>query len=214
MKRIFEDITNVQFKKVKLTIYKSSHRIRLIRWLYEVCIDFNYNIYTYLTTIKIIENFIDKNGFDAEDYQLIGITSLLISSKIEESNIRSLKEYSIVTDLSCTVKDIINKEREILEILDYNIKITLPQTFLNIEYFKSNFAIFTIEERTEIFNCIVSAQIERFGTSKKMFSVYNDSIREMEEILKDVKRLKDDTRFYLEHNKKTKDILNKLICLS
>lgn len=53
----------------------------------------------------------------------------------------------MVTDGSCNVEDIIEKEKEILDILEYNIKVTLPQSFLNIEYRRNNFDNFSIEER-------------------------------------------------------------------
>lgn len=200
IKRAFQDITNLQLKHIKLTIHKSAHRKKLLRWVYEVCKDFEYSQYTYTTTLLIIDTYTERQGFDLEEYQLIGISSLFLGAKIEESKTRAASEYSLVTDCAYSSKEIIEKERHILEVLDYKILLKLPQFYFNIDYFSNNFLEFTLEEKKEILNCFIASQMEQSSYTKNMFLLYLESIREMERVLSS-SICPETIRFYIEHNR-------------
>ena len=209
IKRVFQDITNLQSKNIKLTIHKSSHRKKLLRWIYEVCGDFRYSSYTYITTLIIIDAYTEKNGFDINEYQLIGISALFLSAKIEEPVTKKVKEYSLVTDNGYSVKEIIEKEKEILELLEYNIKIKLPHSYFNLDYFRNNFLVLEVEEKREILNCIIAALMERSSYTKNMFLLYLEAVREMEMVLNS-SIVDPDVQFYLDNNKPTRGLLNKI----
>lgn len=206
IKRAFQDITNLKSKHIKLTIHRSSHRRTLLRWLFEVCNDFRYTSYTYVSALIIIDTFTQKNGFDIDEYQLIGISSLFLAAKIEERQTKKVIEYSIVTDGCCTTKDIISKEREVLESLKYDIIVKLPHAYFNTEYFRNNFADYEMEEKKAVFYCVLAALMERSSSTKNMFLLYLEAVREMEFLVNDAV-VKDDVRFYLEVNSAARDIM-------
>ncbi|KAM0687180.1 hypothetical protein COBT_001581, partial [Conglomerata obtusa] len=65
---------------IKLTIHKSSKRTKLIRWLFEVTLDFCYSPFTYIRTVVLL----DKFPHASMDTQLVGIAALLLCAKVEE----------------------------------------------------------------------------------------------------------------------------------
>lgn len=200
IKRAFQDITNVSSKNIKLTIHKSSHRKKLLRWLYEVCVDFKYSHYTYVTCLLIADHYTEKKGFDLQEYQLIGIASLLIAAKVEESKTKPLSEYSIVTDGAYNCQEIISMETEIIETLDYNIFFKLPHSHFNVNYFSANFTEYSLREKQDVLNCVLSALFERNGYTKNMFLLYLEAVREVEKILKG-QEVDDDILFYISNRK-------------
>lgn len=200
IKRAFQDITNLQSKHIKLTIHKSAHRKKLLRWVYEVCRDFKYSQYTYVTTLLIIDTYTERHGFDLEEYQLIGISSLLIGAKIEESKTKTVSEYSLVTDCAYSPREIVGRERHILEVLEYKVSLKLPQFYFNVDYFSNNFPDFTLEEKKEILNCFIASQMEQSCYTKNMFLLYLESVREMERALNSP-IYPEAIRFYIEHSR-------------
>ncbi|KAM0674892.1 hypothetical protein GVAV_001711 [Gurleya vavrai] len=118
---LFKDIFQKIPPNIKLTILKSkksSHhnRLKLIRWLFEVSLDFSYSPLTVINSIPIIDNF-NLNC----DYQLLGITSLFISAKLFEKTIFKVKEYCLVTDCYCKVDDILELEKVILNFYKFEL---------------------------------------------------------------------------------------------
>lgn len=204
--RAFQDITNLKSKQIKLTIHRSSHRQTLFRWIFEVCNDFRYTSYTYVTALMIIDAFTQKNGFEIDEYQLIGISSLFLAAKVEEKRTKKVEEYSIVTDGCCTARDIVSKEREILESAGYDLSVKLPHAYFNIDYFRSNFMDYKMEEKRAILHCILAAMMERNTTTENMFLLYLEAVREMEFFV-DGAAAKDDVKFYLGVDTTAREIL-------
>ena len=199
IKRAFQDITNLRSKNIKLTIHKSSHRKKLFRWLREVCNDFDYSNYTYVTSLIIIDSFTEKNSFDLDDYQLIGITSLFIAAKIEEKQTKSIKDYSLVTDNTYSSIEIKNKEIDILSTLDYSIQYTLPQAHFNYDYISSIHQDYSLDEKIEILNCIIFAFMERRSCTKNMKLLYLEALKDMKMFLNNEKSSAD-VAFYIKKN--------------
>lgn len=199
IKRAFQDITNLKTKNIKLTIHRSSHRRTLLRWIYEVCADFRYSSYTYATALMIIDAYTQKNGFEVDQYQLIGITALFLAAKIEERQTHKTAEYALVTDGCCESEDILRQERKILESLNYELNVRLPHSYYNAEYFSSNFLGFAAEERREIFHCVLAALMERTTSLKSTSLLYLEAVREMEAVLYGMS-IMEDVKFYLAAN--------------
>lgn len=198
-KRVFQDITNLQTKRIKVTIHKSAHRKKLVRWIYEVCKDFKYLEYTYIITVLIIDTYTEKHGFDLEEYQLIGITALFIGAKIEEPTTHLVSEYAAVTDGAFSEQEIIKKEAAMLETINFNITAKLPQFYFNLDYFNNNFKEFSLAEKKEILNCFIAAQLEQNVCTKNMFLLYLEAVREMETAFNTF-LYSESIRFYIENN--------------
>ncbi|KAK6089473.1 hypothetical protein P3W45_001610 [Vairimorpha bombi] len=203
IKRVFHDITNVSRKNFKLTIHKSSHRKKLIRWLYEVTRDFKYSQATFAISIYILDSYTQKCGFDLNDYQLIGITSLFVGAKIDEKLCKSIDEYVAVTDNYAKKEEIINLEREILKVLDFDIKI--PHLYLKTWYLKKMSSKFTLLERREILFSAFAYIMEKNICKNNMYWIYLEGIREAEKLLS-CKDMSEELKFYIENNRVTKNI--------
>lgn len=207
----FQDITNFTSKRIKLTIHKSTHRRKLLRWIYEVCRDFKYSLYTYTTTVLIIDKYTEKNGLELGEYQLIGISSLFLAAKIEESKTRRVSEYSLVTDKAFTGQDIIRKEWAIFESLGHELHLKLPQFFFNPEYFQSHFSFLSFEHKKELLNCFIAAQLEIRSYTRNAFLLYLESKREMENWLTRQSRvLAESMVFYIRNNPLVLNVLEQV----
>lgn len=206
-KRAFEDITNLTSKRIKLTIHKSCHRKKLLRWIYEVCRDFRYTQYTYTLAVLIVDRYTEKSGFHLDEYQLLGISSLFLAAKIEESKTKPVGDYAMVTDYSHTVEEIIAKETAILEAMDYNIFPKLPQFYFDLNYFGSHFSSLDLQEKKEVLSCFIASQLERSSYSNNVFLLYLESKGEMEKVFIGKESLMECTKFYIENNIRAKGVI-------
>lgn len=197
----FQDITNLSSKRIKLTIHKSSHRKKLLRWIYEVCRDFKYSIYTYTTTALLIDKYTEKNGFELWEYQLIGISSLFLGAKIEESKTKRVAEYSAITDNAFTTSEIIEKERVIFDSLGSEMYLKLPQAFFNPDEFMAHFSFLCFEEKKELLNCFIAAQLEKRSYTRNVFLLYLEAKKELENYLARKGRIISEVpKFYIRNN--------------
>lgn len=209
LKKAFQDITNITSKQIKLTVHKSTHRKKLLRWIYEVCRDFRYSSYTYTTAVLLVDKYTEKNGFCIDEYQLIGIACLFLAAKIEESKTRRVLEYSIVTDRAFSTKEIIEKELDIFESLEEDLHTKLPQFFFNPEYFEKQFSFLDVEERKELFNCFIAAHLEGRSYTKNSFLLYLESKKEMEKSVGGKGMIiPESVRFYIENSPIVSNLLN------
>ncbi|KAL6121716.1 hypothetical protein NUSPORA_01325 [Nucleospora cyclopteri] len=199
MKKLFKDITNSQHNNVKITIHKKSHRKTLFRWLYDVTIDFKYSQYTFITALLIVESYTRKYNYTLEEYQLIGVSSLYISAKLEETRTKSVIAYEYVTNYSCKKEQILERETVILERLDYGILYTLPQSFVKLDYLNKNYKEYPLEEKREIHCCVLAGMLERGKMMKNMCMVCIEALKETEKILKK-KRTSEDVFYYIKKN--------------
>jgi len=208
-KRAFQDITNLNpqnLKNIKLTIHKSSHRTQLLRWIYEVCMDFKYSSFTYVTAAMVIDEYTEKITFAISEYQLIGISCVFIAAKIEERYRMTVSEYAHVTDKSCTESEILKKELEILEAINYKMPPKLPQAYFDVGYFRSRFKKYKMAESQEIVYCIISAMMENKNAAKNSFHFYLEAVREMESIVA-TGRVPAEIEFYINKNQKIRSLL-------
>lgn len=206
MKRAFHDITNITRKNIKLTIHKSSHRKKLVRWLYEVVEDFEYSQVTFAMAIYILDRYTLNKGFNLSEYQLIGITVLFIAAKIEEPKCKSVMEYVEVTDRSVNRKEILEKEMDILSSFNFNLELHTPHRYLRIWYLEKMDCKYSLEERQEILFCGFAYILEKNTCRHNMYWMYLEGIREAEKVLTG-QDVSDEFKFYLDHNRTTRDLV-------
>ncbi|ADM12230.1 G2/mitotic specific cyclin 1 [Encephalitozoon intestinalis ATCC 50506] len=205
MKRVFQDITNVSRKNIKLTIHRSSHRRKLVKWLYEVMDDFGYSQVTFSTAVFILDRYTEVRGLDLGKYQLVGISSLFLSAKIEEKRCKEIDDYVHVTDNTYSRREILDKEIEILEVFGFNLMFRLPHSFLKEKYLEKMSSEYTVKQCQEIFFCAFSYVIEKNICGSSMYWIYLEGIKEAEKVLSGHKA-SEDFRFYLENNRRIKNI--------
>lgn len=174
-----------------------------MRWLYEVMNDFGYSQVTFSTAILLMDRYTEKKGVKLSEYQLIGISGLFLSAKVEERECKRIEEYMYVTESSYGVEEILVKEREMVEMLEFSGVIRLPHSFLRLWYLERICSGYSISERQEIMQCGFSCVMERNTCGSNMYWIYLEGMKEAEKVFSGGE-IETDLRFYLENNKRIK----------
>ena len=123
-------ISNSYFKFQ--TDINNKMRAILIDWLIDVHLKFNFKPETLYITIYIIDSYLSLKKIERCNFQLLGVTALLIACKQNEIIFHKLKEYVYITDNAYTEDDIKNMEFKILKALNFNILYPSSLSFYEI----------------------------------------------------------------------------------
>jgi hypothetical protein len=93
----------------------------LIDWLAEVHLKFNLLPETFFLACNILDHYLSVAQVARSQLQLVGVTSMLIASKYEEIYPPEVNDYVFVTDNTYTRDEILEKEGEILNTLNFNL---------------------------------------------------------------------------------------------
>lgn len=141
IEEIFENLLDIeQENKYKInpnyfnsqTEINSKMRTILIDWLVEVHFKLKFREETFCTAIYIIDAYLSKKIIQRINYQLLGITSLFIASKLHEIFGGKIQDYSLFTDKTYNVEQILKMELDICQILNFNFLIPTPIIFYQI----------------------------------------------------------------------------------
>lgn len=103
----------------------------LVGWLIEVHLKFKLLPETLFLTINLIDRYTEKGSLIARtQYQLVGVTAMLIASKYEEIYAPEIKDFAFITDDAYTRIDILAMEQTMLRTLDFNLTAPSPYRFL------------------------------------------------------------------------------------
>ena len=105
-------------------------RAILIDWLVEVHLKFKLVPESLYLTINLIDRYLEKEQVNRQKLQLVGVTAMLIACKYEEIYPPIVKDFVYITDNAYTKEEILDQERRMLQILDFNIQITSSYRFL------------------------------------------------------------------------------------
>ena len=133
-----EDQT-IQSKQPKTMIQPSTAgaRTKLIEWIYEVCDGYAFNAHTFLTAVNIMDRFMLVVEVPTYNALLIAAASLklaesLVENSMETFKLYSIKDYSSLTDQTCTESDILSYEELIVKTLGAKIMLPTSACYLNI----------------------------------------------------------------------------------
>ena len=107
-------------------------RAILIDWLIEVHYRFRLKSETLFQTVWIIDSYLSLTQIARAKLQLLGIASLLISSKFQEIYYPQLKELIDITDGAYVKNELIEMENNVLKVLNFNIVSPTSNDFYNI----------------------------------------------------------------------------------
>lgn len=93
----------------------------LFNWMMKVAQKFKLKKKTLFMAYSLIDSFCQKASVTYQDYQLIGITCIFISYKFEEIYYPKLEQLIAICDRAFNKEQIISKELEILDCLNYQI---------------------------------------------------------------------------------------------
>ena len=107
-------------------------RAILIDWLVEVHYRFRLKSETLFQTVWIIDTYLSLVQITRAKLQLLGIASLLISCKSQEIYYPQLNEFIDITDGAYVKNELIDMEKKVLKVLDFNIIAPSANDFYNI----------------------------------------------------------------------------------
>jgi len=102
----------------------------LLDWLVQVHARFRLLPETLFLCVNIIDRFLSARVVSLAKLQLVGITCLFISSKVEEIVAPSVSHFLHCADSSYTESEILLAERYVLKTIDWNLSFPNPMHFL------------------------------------------------------------------------------------
>jgi len=107
-----------------------SMRAILVDWLVEVQESFELNHETLYTAVKIMDLYMSQKVVRKEDLQLVGATACLIACKIDERIPPMLDDFVYVCDDAYSRKQLMDKEREVLITIGFDVGYPLSYRFV------------------------------------------------------------------------------------
>ncbi|XP_058054716.1 G2/mitotic-specific cyclin-B2 [Anopheles bellator] len=106
-------------------------RIILIDWINEVHNQFKLDIDTYHMTVSLIDRYLQKvKNIPKKKLQLVGVTAMFIASKYEELFPPEIQDFVFITDDTYQKYQILEMEKEMLKVLEFQMGKPLPTHFL------------------------------------------------------------------------------------
>lgn len=120
----------------------------LVLWMLECCTSYNLSDTTYFRSVIILDEFISNNktiAITKDNFQLVGMASLWIGSKVETQYNISLENLIYISDDSFSKQQLIDMEKAVLKEINYN---TFNPVLINyISMFKEEFSL----DKTQIY---------------------------------------------------------------
>jgi G2/mitotic-specific cyclin-B, other len=112
-----------------------SDRMRsiLVSWLIEVHLKFDLRSETLFITINLVDRYCSQCEVSRSEYQLLGVSAMLIACKYEEIYVPKIEDFVDITDNTYEKHQILEQEFQILRQLDFQI--TFPTILRFVERF-------------------------------------------------------------------------------
>jgi len=105
-------------------------RMILVDWLTQVQHHLKLTQESLYLTVSILDTIINRRDVDADKLQLLGITAMLLATKLEEYYPAEVGKLLHLTENSYTREEVVNMERVLIQILNFKVYIPSPQVFL------------------------------------------------------------------------------------
>merc|ERR1712156_1196050 len=113
--------------------YTSRMRTILLDWLIEVCEVYRLQRETFYLSVDFFDRYMSlTKNIPKTKLQLIGVTCLFISAKIEEIYPPKLQEFAYVTDGACAEEDILTMELVVLKQLNWSLTPKTPNAWAKL----------------------------------------------------------------------------------
>ena len=106
------------------------HRGILVDWIVQVHYRFKLLPETLFLTINILDRYLSKKQATKEKLQLVGIGALMVAAKYEEIYPPPISDYLYIADGFYKQEEILEMERTILSVLQFNLGYSSPLYFL------------------------------------------------------------------------------------
>jgi len=145
-------------------------RTILLDWLIEVCEVYRLHRETFYLAADFFDRYMSKtNDVPKTKLQLIGVTCLFISAKIEEIYPPKLQEFAYVTDGACSEEDILSMELVVLKKLNWSLSPQTPNAWakLILQIEGSELKKFS-QSTTQMYNSLIKPAFSGLTYSKAM----------------------------------------------
>jgi len=146
-----------------------SDRMRaiLISWLVEVHLKYTLQAETLFITVNLVDRYCEVRQVPRSEYQLLGVTAMLIACKYEEIFVPKIEDFVDITDNTYTKEQILRQEFQILKALSYDI--TFPTVYRFLERFHtvsqaSQETLFLAQYLTEL--CLIEVKMNKWVPSR------------------------------------------------
>ncbi|KAL9313330.1 hypothetical protein ACSQ67_018782 [Phaseolus vulgaris] len=102
----------------------------LVDWLVEVSEEYRLVPDALYLTVNLIDRYLSTKFIQKQRLQLLGVTSMLIASKYEEMCPPRVEEFCFITDNTYTKEEVLKMEREILNVMHFQLSVPTIKTFL------------------------------------------------------------------------------------
>ena len=109
----------------------------LVDWIIDVHFKFGFTDETLFMTISIIDRYLSISQISRTNFQLLGITALMIACKHEEIDLPKIEDFIYITDNAYVKDEVIKMEEEVLIKLNFSFLYPSPIKFF--EYLSLHF---------------------------------------------------------------------------
>ncbi|GAB4820095.1 hypothetical protein N2152v2_007141 [Parachlorella kessleri] len=102
----------------------------LVDWLVEVAQEYRLTSDSLFLSVAYIDRFLSLVDVRRNKLQLVGVTSMLVASKYEEIYAPAIEEFCYITDNTYTREQVLDMEREVLRVLEFDLTQPTTKTFL------------------------------------------------------------------------------------
>jgi len=131
-------------------------RTILVDWLLEVTVSYNENSFSaevIQLCVEYIDRFLSKMSVPKDKFQLVGVTCLMLASKMVDTIPPDAQQMADLTDASYRIDQIKAMERNILQTLDFDLYGSISPFFVNY-YLLLSKARYDIDETAKGFEFI------------------------------------------------------------
>ena len=111
----------------------------LIDWLIDVHFKFGFTDETLFMTVSIIDRYLSICQITRANFQLLGITALMIACKHEEIDLPKIDDFIYITDNAYVKNEVIKMEEDVLSKLNFAFLYPSPIKFFEYLSFHFNF---------------------------------------------------------------------------
>lgn len=109
----------------------ASMRRMLVEWLVQVAEEFKLSSSTLYLTVNYIDRYLSGNNISRKQFQLLGVTCMLIASKHEEGMCApTAEDLCYLTEDTCSKEQALKMEAEVLKCLRFELTAPTPKCFL------------------------------------------------------------------------------------
>ena len=116
-------------------ILNSELRLEILLWMMKTCEEFAFKRDTYHNACYYLDMYLintsNNKVYDKSELELIGLTCIVISAKIEEIQLPRLKEYAELLSNKYNIKSIIDMEKKICSSLSWRLIIITKNIWLS-----------------------------------------------------------------------------------